>query len=132
MQGQRKLLALTPEHTVQDAVALCRVQAISQIPIIEGDRSVGSIQEVTLARLLHDGPAPEDVKLRGFMARPLLEVDATIALDEVYRLLMAGHTGVLVRRGGRIAGIITRIDLVEYWDRPPASAADSATTQTTT
>ena len=132
MQGQRKLLALTPEHTVQDAVALCRVQAISQIPNNEGDRSVGSIQEVTLARLLHDGPAPEDVKLRGVMARPLLEVDATIALDEVYRLLMAGHTGVLVRRGGRIAGIITRIDLVEYWDRPPASAADSATTQTTT
>jgi len=47
----------------------------------------------------------------------------------------AGHGGVvedLARRGGQIAGIITRIDLVEYWDRPPASAAGSSTARTTT
>ncbi len=132
MQGQRKLLALTPEHTVQDAVAMCRAHGISQIPIIEGDRGVGSIQEVTLARLLHDAPAQGDVKLRGVMARPLPQVEAATALDEVYRVLMAGNTGVLVRSGDQIAGIITRIDLVEYWDRPPASAAVSSTAQTTT
>jgi cystathionine beta-synthase len=122
MQGQRTLLALTPDQTVQDAIELCRQEAISQVPVIEDDRVVGAIQEVTLARLLRDGNDRRQVKLRDVMARPLPEVQAGTSLDEVYRLLMSGHTGVVVRDCGRIAGIITRIDLVEFWDRPTAGA----------
>jgi cystathionine beta-synthase len=116
--GERELLWLSPEHTMQDAINLCRDRAISQIPILEHDRVVGGIQEVTLARLLHEGHDPCGVRLRQIMARPLPEVDARISVDEVYRLLLSGNTGVMVRRNGRIAGIITRIDLVNFWDAP--------------
>jgi cystathionine beta-synthase len=116
--GERELLLLTPEHTTQDAIRLCREKAISQIPIIENDRVIGSIQEVTLARLLHEGANPQQIQLRELMARPLPEIDATVSVDEVYRRLLSGNTGVIIRRGGRIAGIITRIDLVNYWDSP--------------
>ena len=56
--------------------------------------------------------------LRPLMARPLPEVDAGTSIDEVYRILLSGNTGVMVRRGGKIAGIITRIDLVNFWDAP--------------
>jgi len=121
LQGARDLFSLTPEHTMQDAIDLCRAQSISQIPIVESDRAVGGIQEVTLARLLHDGCDPRRVRLREIMARPLPEVDARISVDEVYRLLLSGNTGVLVRVNGRIAGIITRIDLVNFWDAAAAT-----------
>ncbi len=117
LQGDRPLLALSPEDTVQDAIELCGRQAISQIPVLEQGRSAGAIQEVTLARLLHEDPAHRGTKLRAVMARPLPEVQSETSLDEVYRILMSGCTGVLVRRAGRIAGIITRIDLVEFWNR---------------
>ncbi len=117
-QGERPLITLTPENTVEDAIEVCRERGISQIPIIEGERAVGSIQEVTLTRLMHNGGAAQRrLKLRDVMARPLPDVPAETALDEVYRLLMAGHTGVLVRDGQRLRGIITRIDLVEFWSR---------------
>ena len=118
---QRTLLSLSPEQTVRDAVDMCRTHGISQIPIIENGNGVGSVQEVTLARLLREGRAPRDVKLREVMARPLPEVVEHTSLDEVYRLLLSGQTGVLVRRGGGIDGIVTRIDLVEFWDRAPAT-----------
>jgi cystathionine beta-synthase len=121
--GERELLWLTPEHTMQDAINLCRDRAISQIPILEQERVVGGIQEVTLARLLHEGNDPDRVKLRLIMARPLPEVEANISVDEVYRLLLSGNTGVVVRRNGRIGGIITRIDLVNFWDAPKIRAA---------
>jgi cystathionine beta-synthase len=114
--GPRELFALTPEHTMQDAIDLCRDKAISQMPILENERVVGGLQEVTLARLLHEGHQPRVVKLREIMARPFPEVDENITVDEVYRLLLSGNTGVMVRKNGRIAGIITRIDLVNYWD----------------
>ncbi|MBK8914988.1 MAG: cystathionine beta-synthase [Phycisphaerales bacterium] len=125
-QEDGEVLHLTPDHTMQDAIGLCRQDAISQIPILEGGRSVGSIQEVTLARLLHDGHDPRAVSLRDIMARPLPEVDDTIRVDEVYRLLLSGNTGVLVRRGGRISGILTRIDLVNFWDRQTAEQRGAA------
>ena len=114
-RGEGPLWALSPDHTVHDAIALCREKSISQIPIIADGRCVGAIQEVTLARLLRDGGDHERVRLSAVMARPLPEVSAGTDLDEAYRLLMSGDTGVLVRRGELIAGVITRIDLVEYW-----------------
>lgn len=116
-QKAYELSWLSPEHTMQDAIDLCRHEAISQIPIIENGRSVGSIQEVTLARLLYEGHDPRNVKLRDIMARPLPEIDASIKVDEVYRVLLSGTTGVLVRQAGKIIGIITRIDLVYFWDK---------------
>ncbi len=45
-------------------------------------------------------------------------LDEHVDLDEVYRLLCSGNTGVLVMRGGKIGAIVTRIDLINYWDEP--------------
>ncbi|TWT42324.1 putative cystathionine beta-synthase [Phycisphaerae bacterium RAS1] len=122
-QGERELMCLSPNQTMQDAIDLFRLQSISQIPIIEQERSVGGIQEVTLARLLHEGRNPRAVRLGDIMARPFPEVGEHITLDEVYRLLMSGNTGVLVRQDGKVRGIITRIDLVNFWDTAATAAA---------
>jgi cystathionine beta-synthase len=33
------------------------------------------------------------------------------------RLLLAGNTGVLAMANGKVIDIITRIDLIEYWNQ---------------
>ena len=58
--------------------------------------------------------APVSVKVGDIMARPLPALDATTHLDEAYRLLLAGNTGVLVTEGGKVVDIVTRIDLIQY------------------
>jgi cystathionine beta-synthase len=58
------------------------------------------------------------------MARPLPQLDVSTQLDEAYRLLLAGNTGVLAISDGIVLDIITRIDLVHYWNqmsKPPTS-----------
>jgi len=90
---------------------------ISQVPVLEDGKPVGSVQEVTIARVLHDQGDPAKVKVGEIMARPLPTLDVGIHLDEAYRLLMAGHTGVLATAAGKVVDIITRIDLVQYWNR---------------
>ncbi len=81
---------------------------------------MGSIQEVTLARLLHDDLDPEGVRVGDVMARPLPQVDVNVQLDEAYRLLMAGNSGVLAIAGDAVVDIVTRIDLIQYWTRKRA------------
>ena len=51
------------------------------------------------------------------LARPLHQVDVAVHLDEAYRLLMAGNSGVLAVSGPSIVDIVTRIDLIQYWNR---------------
>jgi predicted transcriptional regulator len=45
------------------------------------------------------------------------QIDAGVFLEEVYRILLAGHSAVTVMQDGRLAGLITRSDLVEYYER---------------
>ena len=95
-----------------------QARGISQLPVLRDGQAVGSIQEVTLARLLHDGSDAANVRVEEIMARPLPQVDVRIHLDEAYRLLLAGNSGVLATAGGSVVDIITRIDLIAYWNRP--------------
>jgi cystathionine beta-synthase len=108
---------VAPEATVAQAVELLQSAGISQLPVLRNGQALGSIQEVTLARVLHDSRDPDAVKVGEIMARPLPQVDIDVHLDEAYRLLLAGNTGVLVTLEGTVRDIITRIDLIDYWNQ---------------
>ena len=116
-RGAAEVMSVGPDQPAEDAVQLLRKYDISQMPVLEGGKVVGAIREITLARLLHEHTDPRQVAVRDIMARPLPQVDVGVDLDEVYRLLMAGNSGVLITRGGEVTGIITRIDLVGFWDK---------------
>ena len=118
-RGLRPLVAARPEDTVAMAVELLQSVGISQLPVLSDGQAVGSIQEITLARVLHDGGDPTRVTLGEIMAQPLPQLDVSIHLDEAYRLLLAGNTGVLAVSDGIVLDIITRIDLVQYWNKSP-------------
>jgi cystathionine beta-synthase len=117
-RGARKLVKILPETTAEQAISLMEGTGISQLPVITADgKAVGSVQEVTLARLLHDRRDPTTVKVEEVMARPLPTLDLLTHLDEAYRLLLAGYTGVLATDKDQVVDIITRIDLIHYWDK---------------
>jgi cystathionine beta-synthase len=116
-RGKRKLVTVTPKATVGDAIKLLESAGFSQLPVLQDGKPVGSIQEVTLARVLHDHRDPDKVTVGEIMARPLPTLETTVHLDEAYRLLLAGHTGVLATENGKVVDIITRIDLIHYWNQ---------------
>jgi len=113
----RKLVSISPNASVAEAIDLLQSSGISQLPVLEDGKSVGSIQEVTIARILHDHDDPDKVRVGEVMARPLPQVETSIHLDEAYRLLLAGNTGVLAMQNGKVLDIVTRIDLVQYWNQ---------------
>jgi len=116
-RGPRQLVKITPETTAAQAIDLMEARDISQLPVIANDgKPVGSVQEVTLARVLHDLKDPNVVKIGDVMARPLPTLDIHTHLDEAYRLLLAGYTGVLAMENDAVVDIVTRIDLIHYWD----------------
>ncbi|MFM8275268.1 MAG: pyridoxal-phosphate dependent enzyme, partial [Gemmata sp.] len=119
-RGDRKLVHIAPSATAEEAIQLMEATGISQLPVMDAGKPVGSVQEVSLARILHDGKDPTAVLIGDLMARPLPTLDVRTHLDEAYRLLLAGYTGVLATQDGTVVDIVTRIDLIHYWDRTRA------------
>ena len=100
-----------------EAINLMQASGISQLPVLQDGKPVGSMQEVTIARVLHDLSDPDKVPVSDVMARPLPTLETSVHLDEAYRLLMAGNTGVLAIHDGAVVDIITRIDLIQYYNQ---------------
>ncbi|HYT93234.1 MAG TPA: cystathionine beta-synthase [Gemmataceae bacterium] len=117
LRGERSLVTISPRASAAEAIKLMQATGISQLPVLQDGKPVGSIQEVTLARVLHDDREPSEVTVGEIMARPLPQLETTVHLDEAYRLLLAGNTGVLAVEEGKVIDIVTRIDLIQYWNQ---------------
>jgi cystathionine beta-synthase len=125
IRGPSPVISVAPDDPAETAIQRLREHDISQMPVIDNGKLVGSVREITVARLLHDRRDPNEIPVREIMARPLPQVEFNTDVSEVYRVLMSGHSGVMVTRGGAIEGIITRIDLVGFWEATRSAASSS-------
>ena len=124
--GAPALVAVTPAESAIEAVHLMEQYGISQVPVVENGITLGHLSEVTIVKLLHDGVDLRSKPIGEIMGKPLPEVDENLDVSEAYRLLLAGHGGVVVTREGAAFGFLSRIDLAEYWaaqlDQEPVTA----------
>lgn len=109
------LIFVRPDDSPLHAIEVMQRHGISQLPVIAGDEVVGSVGEVTLARLLCDRTDLSAVKMADVMGKPLPVLDAAVDISEAYRLLLSGHSGLVVSRNAVPWGFLSRIDLVTYW-----------------
>lgn len=84
--------------------------AISQIPVLLGNRVVGTITEESIIRNLSSDIANKKVKR--IMGPPLPIVSDEAAVQSI-RPILKRHQGVLVEQGKDVVGIITRSDLLK-------------------
>lgn len=110
-----KLISVRPDESSLQALHLLRQYEISQVPVIDNDEVVGTVQELTLMKLLHDGVDLRQRTVEDIMGRPLPSADIDAEVDEAYRLLLSGTPAIIVTSDGLPVGIVARIDLVEHW-----------------
>jgi cystathionine beta-synthase len=109
---------------VGEAIGLFEQYGISQMPVSqlpEGDAVAGIIGSVTEKGLLdraYRDPSVVERTVGEVMDRALPTVDVTASLDVAFGLLSEGGAPALVAvRGDRPAGVVTRLDLLEYLAR---------------
>ncbi len=107
------------KQRVGEAIELLQQYGISQMPVTERDDDaiegiVGSINEKGLLDRAYREPGVVERTVGELMDRPLPTVDASVSLDEAFALLADGAAAVLAVRAGRPAGVVTKLDLLEY------------------
>jgi cystathionine beta-synthase len=114
-QNLPPLISVSPADTLQEVIELFHRYNISQIPVLDGGRSVGSLQESTLLKLVGDGINPASQRVGAVMGKPLPVVDLQVEISEAYRLLLAGAGALLAAEEGVPRAVITRIDLIDFY-----------------
>ncbi|MDD3420432.1 MAG: cystathionine beta-synthase [Candidatus Gastranaerophilales bacterium] len=113
------LISISSNDLAINAVNIMGENEISQLPVVEGQNKkiVGGLNEFTLIKLLHDGINLQNSKVSDVMGSPFPTLEEDINISELYRLLMAGHGGVIVTKDDEAKGFLSRIDLVNYWTK---------------
>ncbi|HSS21588.1 MAG TPA: cysteine synthase [Pyrinomonadaceae bacterium] len=108
----RSLVSVAPPDKVSEALAKMNELGLTQIPVLEEGKPVGSIREnrvlskVVRNRHLLEAPVSEVMEA----SFPIIDVDASA--EDVARRLQVSPA-VLVEEYGRIVGIITRHDVLD-------------------
>jgi predicted transcriptional regulator len=99
-----------PNSNILKVSEVMIANAISQMPVVDGERIIGTITEECIIRNLSSNIAEEKVK--NIMDPPLPTVSEETPVNAI-RPLLERHPGVLVTKGKELVGIITRSDLLK-------------------
>ncbi len=107
------IFAKLPDKVLKVSEVMMK-KAISQLPVILGDKIVGTVTEESIIRNLGIDIADQTVEKIMDPPLPLIPEDASV---NVVRSLLEDHPGVLAMRKGEVVGIITRSDLLKTVSR---------------
>ena len=108
------LVAVAPSTSVRKALASITEHNVSQVPVLVEQECVGHLSEGALMARVIEDPSLIDRSVEELMDPPFPIVDANADLPAVRQLLTRQNPAVLVRREGRVTGIITRYDVLHY------------------
>jgi len=108
----KHLVTVTTENPVSQALLLMNQYGISQIPVVEGDKCVGSLSDNHLFAKLLDNPELKEMPVKHVMEEKLPEVSGTASIEEVSKLFTQGACAVVVNYDGDKKHIITHQDVI--------------------
>ena len=106
------LVTISAHEPVTNAIALMRKYEISQVPVVDHDKFVGSLDDSHLIQVLLDDPDAKDHKVQNYMQPSFPVVQPSDPIDSVSRKISKNNGAVLVELGQGKYHIITRHDVV--------------------
>ena len=118
--GRPAVIVARTTERVGEAIATLQRYGVSQLPVSEESEGddvvglVGSISEKSLLDRAYRDPSVVERTVGEVMDPPLPLVEASATLDEAFAQLSGGASALIAVRGERPAGIVTKLDLLEY------------------
>jgi cystathionine beta-synthase len=111
--GAPAVVSVAPAAAVRQALNLMGTWGVSQMPVLDDGQSVGGLIEGTLMARALAQPALLERPVSEVMDPPFPEVEAGTAVDRVGAMLTRESPAALVRREGKLIGIVSRYDVLQ-------------------
>jgi cystathionine beta-synthase len=106
------LVSVGPDQKVADALQMMKTYGLSQLPVLDEGKSVGSLREGRLMGKLLDNRELLQSAVSEVMDRALPVANEDVSVDTAVKYLKSSPA-LLVEEYGRIVGIVTRQDVVD-------------------
>jgi CBS domain-containing protein len=118
----RKLMTSNPRSlesgsSVVEAARLMRDEDVGIVPIVEGDKLVGTVTDRDIAvRVVAEGKTPSSTTVGEIASRELVTIDPQQDLDEALRLMARHQVRRLpvVEEDGTLVGIVAQKDIAQH------------------
>lgn len=110
--SDKPLITVRTEELVSHAIDRLRKYKISQIPVVDVDGFVGSVDETDLFRSYVEDKDIADKPIKSVMGKPYPIVKATTSIEEISKLINKDNQAVLVDLGNGKHHIITKHDII--------------------
>jgi cystathionine beta-synthase len=115
-QEKHAVVAVAAEDTLLVAHGRMKLYDVSQLPVLEGERLIGLLDESDVLVAAVRDPAAFRQPVRDYMTRRLTTVGPQAAVDSLLPIFDQGMVAIVVD-GERFLGLITRIDVLNYLRR---------------
>jgi cystathionine beta-synthase len=112
-KGAPPLVSVAPAAQVRQALNLMSTWSVSQIPVVDDGECVGGLTESQLMTRALAQPSMLDRPVREVMEGPFPVVDAAFPTDRLAPMLTRENPATLVRKEGKLIGIVSRYDLLQ-------------------
>ena len=114
--GKPRLISISPDTLIGDALKLMNERGLSQLPVLEDGKAVGSARESHLMARLLDERSLLNEPVRAVMDEAFPVVSETVDVERAMKYLKESPA-LLIEEYGRIVGIITRHDVIDIDSR---------------
>lgn len=109
---EKPLIVVRTEELVSHALDRIRKFKISQIPVVDKDGFVGSLEDANLLQAFLNDSNVADTPIKEIMGKPYPVVSRRAKVEEVSRLITKDNNAVLVDLGNGKYHIITKYDII--------------------
>jgi len=113
----RRVISINHDQPISKAIELMAAFGVSQLPVLRDGRPIGAVEEENLVNVLASYLGNPDMFYTRQAEEAISSMFPTVKPDtsitELLDLLSKGHNGVLVIEEGRVAGIVTKIDVLK-------------------
>ena len=109
-------VTVKPDDTLAAALARMKLYDVSQLPVLDGDRCVGIIDESDILWAIHHRQENFQDKVSSAMTSVIETISHKGAIEDLVPIFRRDLTAIVVD-GDRFLGLITRIDLLNHLRR---------------
>ena len=111
-----KVITAQAEERVRDVIAKLKDYGVSQLPVMKEGKLIGLVTEVALLRYLASGEYSLASSVEALAESDYATVTLNTGVDAIQSLLGEARIAVVLE-DDEIAGVVTKIDLIEYLAR---------------
>ncbi len=108
----RPVIHATPETPIGRIVKVMMNEGISQMPVLDGGKVVGSVTESSIIKAMIGKWSVGELRAKDCMEKPFPMVEPNEGIEVVSKLLLESQAVLVVDRG-KLVGIITKQDVMK-------------------